>query len=268
MTRLAQYPGPLPYILGGILKHGAQIGYSGPLQHILSKNLSSASLAPHIIDRQVTADLQHGRISLHTGSAPFISSPLGLVPKGNGGWRRIHHLSFPTQLSVNDHIPAAFGAITYVKFDDILNTIRRTGRGSIIVKRDIESAFRNVPVALSNRWLLGLKWGLHYTENCLPFGLRTAPFLFNLFAEGFHWILQHRFGWLTRHYLDDFIFIFAPTSQPQRLLRSVMDDYSSIASELGIPQNTTKDEQGTTVTALGLEIDTAKMEARLPAKKL
>lgn len=101
-------------------------------------------------------------------------------------------LSYPASHLVSDHIPAAYGAISCVKFDDILTTIRLTGRGAIIIKRDMESAFRNVPVAISDKWLLGLEWGHYYTENCLPFGLRTAPFLFNLFAEGFHWITQHR----------------------------------------------------------------------------
>jgi hypothetical protein len=32
--------------------------------------------------------------------------------------------------------------------------------------------------------------GVYYKENCLPFGLATAPILFNLFAEALHWILE------------------------------------------------------------------------------
>ena len=42
-----------------------------------------------------------------------------------------------------------------------------------------------------------------YIDKCLPFGLRSAPFLFNMVADALHWILQHYFANLF-HYLDDF----------------------------------------------------------------
>ena len=55
------------------------------------------------------------------------------------------------------------------------------------MKRDLKDAFRMVPVAVQQRWLLGFCWqNQHYTEKRLLFGLRSAPFLVNLFAEGFH----------------------------------------------------------------------------------
>jgi hypothetical protein len=69
------------------------------------------------------------------------------VPKGDGGWRRIHHLSFPDDTSVNAFIPHEFGAIVYVTFDEIISNVIAAGRYSIIIKRDIKEAFRNIPVA-------------------------------------------------------------------------------------------------------------------------
>jgi hypothetical protein len=48
-------------------------------------------------------------------------------------------------------------------------------------------------VAVSDQRLIGFKWEkIVYTECCLPLGLSTAPFLFNLFAEALHWVLEHR----------------------------------------------------------------------------
>jgi hypothetical protein len=44
----------------------------------------------------------------------------------------------------------------------------------------------------------------------LPFGLRTAPRIFNLFAEALHWIFATLYGWNLTHYLDDFLFVFPP----------------------------------------------------------
>jgi hypothetical protein len=77
-----------------------------------------------------------------------------------------------------------------------------------------------VPVATHEQWLLGFEWlSTPYAERCLPFGLSTAPFLFNLFAEGLHWILEACLeladGWLMHHYIDDFIVI------SRHLLRAV-----------------------------------------------
>ena len=83
------------------------------------------------------------------------------------------------------------------------------GRNCIILKRDIKDAFRNIPIAPQHQWLLGFQWeDQYYVERCLPFGLATAPFIFNLFAEGLHWILQSWLHWeLLDHYLDDFMLI-------------------------------------------------------------
>jgi hypothetical protein len=192
------------------------------------------------------------------------------VPKQNGTLRRIQHLSYPAGRSVNDFIPSDYGTITYTRLDEILRQIIVAGRGALLFKRDIQHAFRNIPVAMHQRWLLGLKWGICYTENCLPFGLRTAPALFNLFAEGLHWIAQHELGWTLSHFLDDFIAILPPPRLHlvPHVLRVATDNWIAITDSLGIPRASAKDEQGTTVTALGIEIDTLAMEARLPQSKL
>jgi len=51
----------------------------------------------------------------------------------------------------------------------------------------LKDAFRNIPVSPFDYWLLLFEWlGKFYVDVALPFGLSTAPFLFNLFAEGLH----------------------------------------------------------------------------------
>jgi hypothetical protein len=57
-------------------------------------------------------------------------------------------------------------------------------KGAILMKRDLSDAFRHIPFAESDYWLLGLCWNAIFYIDCfLPFGLRTAPFLFNLLPE-------------------------------------------------------------------------------------
>ena len=50
------------------------------------------------------------------------------------------------------------------------------GRGTLMAKFDIESAYRIVPVHLDDRFLLGMQWRDHFfIDLALPFGLpRTS----------------------------------------------------------------------------------------------
>ena len=53
----------------------------------------------------------------------------------------------------------------------------------MLAKMDIEGAYRIIPVHPEDRGLLGVKWkrALFFDE-CLPFGLRSAPQIF--FSSG------------------------------------------------------------------------------------
>jgi hypothetical protein len=267
---LRGYPGNLPSIIHNILTFGARIGYTGSQKLMLSKNLTSADEDPATITTQLRKDLDLQRVSTHSGASPFYSSPLGLVPKADGGWRRIHHLSYPYGDSVNDWIPEPYGNMAYTTIEDVFELVRRAGPGALLVKKDLKDGFRVIPVALGERWLLGFLWeGHHYHENCLPFGLRTAPFLFNLLAEALHWILQSLLHWEgLAHYLDDFILVLPLPDDASYTLRRINDDYNALTNVLGLLRNDSKDAAGTAIEALGIEIDSVTMSARLSSRKL
>jgi hypothetical protein len=264
------YPGGrLPQLLYNIITYGAQLGYTGSPKHVLSDNLASAREDPDTITTQLYDDLRLGRVSPHNGGAPFFSSPLGLTPKHNGNWRRIHHLSHPEGSSVNDWIPSEYGTLQYTTIELVFDLLRTAGRGALLIKKDLKDAFRMIPVAPHERWLLGFQWqGQYYHENCLPFGLRTAPFIFNLFAEGLHWILQSHLHWQhLAHYLDDFVHML-PAPHKLTALAQINDGYNAITDYLGLLRNDTKDESGYVIEILGIEIDSLAMAARLSLKKL
>jgi hypothetical protein len=116
-------------------------------------------------------DLECGRVSLCENATSIVTSPLSLVPKHDGGHRRIHDLSFSPGTSINDGILKVFGTIEYTTSDDIAARVRQ---GNLIVRRDIKDAFRIVPIVLHDR-RLGFEWqGVYYTENCLPFWLADS----------------------------------------------------------------------------------------------
>ena len=45
-----------------------------------------------------------------------------------------------------------------------------------------------------------------YVDTCLPFWLRSAPYLFNRLSKAIHWILMNNYGVQhLLHYLNDFL---------------------------------------------------------------
>ena len=119
-----------------ILRKGAKIGYRGPILTHNCKNHHSALDAPEILSSDLQKQLYHDRLVQidPATKAPFVCSPLGLVPKHDGGWRRIHDLSFPAGNSVNDGIPQEWGSLEYTIFDDAVDALLRQGPGVILVK--------------------------------------------------------------------------------------------------------------------------------------
>jgi Reverse transcriptase (RNA-dependent DNA polymerase) len=269
---LEDYPGDLKTIIVGILRFGALLGYKGPERHILSTNHTSVDLDPAVMREKLDADILYGRIEQVEPDFPFISSPLGFVPKPDNTLRRIHDLSHPKRkgTSTNAGIPDNASAIKFIRIKDVVDMVLEAGKGCTLLKKDIKDAFRIIPVAVANRWLLGFSWeGTYYREKCLPFGLATAPVIFNFFAEAFHWILQSFLQCqYILHYLDDFIFALPRSQATHQAIQQFHDEYRVFTDALGIPRNDKKDAQGTCVTILGIEIDTVALTARLPREKM
>ena len=150
-----------------------------------------------IVTPEIQAELTKQRLRLYTSynQLPrfFTASSLGLTDKSDCTKRHIHHHSYPENSthSVNGGIPERYGTIIYSTVSDAITAIPSFGCQCQLVKRDFESAFRHIPVCLINSPLLGLHWqNMYYKEQFLPVGLHMGPYLFNLFAEIFHWIVE------------------------------------------------------------------------------
>lgn len=122
----------------------------------------------------------------------------------------ILHLSAPYGESVNDGIDKEQFPVHYATVDDTVDLISRFGTGTVLAKIDLKAAFRMVPIHPDDWDLLGMQWqGSFYLDTCLPFGLRSAPFLFNQLAEALHWILNNNYWVDAVHYLDDLLIMEA-----------------------------------------------------------
>ena len=104
---------------------------------------------------------------------------------------------------------------------------------------------------------------------CLPFGLRSAPKLFNAVADALEWMIVNEGGAQVEfviHYLDDFLFGGRPGSE---VCGRVLDLALHLCQVVGFPVMQEKVlGPATVIDFLGFIIDTVSMEIRLPAEKL
>ncbi|GLB45363.1 putative transposition, RNA-mediated [Lyophyllum shimeji] len=170
---------------------------------------------------------------------------------------------------MNDGIPDAEASISYDFFSSAAEDLVASGRGSLLGKLDLRDAFKHIPVRRADWHLLGYTWreALWY-DIVLVFGLRSAPYIFNLFAEALHWIIRRHIPGALRHYLDDFLPIFPP-SVPHATAQAALKWIQALGSQLGLSFQDAKTlGPATQIEFLGLELDSAAMEARLPPEKL
>ena len=192
---------------------------------------------------------------------------MGGIPKHDGGWRIIYHLSAPPGLSINDFIDSDSYSLSYCSVDDAYTIINELGTGALLSKIDLKNAFRLIPVQQSDWNLLGIHWrDKYYIDTCLPFGLRSAPFLFNQLADPIHWTLHQQYGVRhLLHYLDDFFTAGPPNSNECHQNLSHM---LSLCNRIGAPIKTEKVEGPTTrLTFLGIVLDTITMEASISSER-
>ncbi len=139
--------------------------------------------------------------------------------------------------------------------------------GAALAKFDVSGAFRTVPVHPDDRRLLGMRWkGKTYVDKVLPFGLRSAPKLYNSIADGLLWILVNVDDVDGIHYLDDFL-LFGPPDPAQ--CGASLHRALTRCELLGVPVAPTKTEgPSTALTFLGIHMDTVSMTLSLPGEKL
>ena len=180
----------------------------------------------------------------------------------------ILHLSAPAGRNINDFIDRDQYSLQYTSVDDAVQRLLKLGPGALMAKVDLKSAFRMVLVHPADWELLRMyRRGMFYVDTCLPFGLHSAPFLFNEVATALEWILQHNYAIPHLiHYLDDY-FIASPPGDPT--CAGHLQDFLGVAAQLGVQVAMVKVEGPTTVlTFLGLQLDSSQQEIRLPPDKL
>jgi hypothetical protein len=115
--------------------------------------------------------------------------------------------------------------------------------------------------------LLGFKWrGKWYYERALPFGLKSACRLWELYATALQHFIERMLGIRhVLHYIDDFLFVVKELRTAHEHLRKAL----GLCTRLGLPMAADKTEgPSTCLTFLGIQIDTVAMNASLSADRL
>ena len=192
-------------------------------------------------------------------------SPMGLVSKNHSDkWCLIVDLSSPHDQSVN---AADLCSLCYASVDNAVEIIMSLGRSSLLAKFDLSNAYRILPVHPDDQPLLGVTWqGNVYMDRSLPFGLRSAPKIFNAVADFLAWILFCNGIQFVLHYLDDFLVIAPPGSALAAGMRSWVE---AIFDYVGAPIAHHKTEGPSTVlTFLEIQVDINLSQLSLPFEKV
>ena len=217
------------------------------------------------MDKILDRELAEGMVSC-VDRKPHCIHALGAVPKATGGIRPITDCSRPPGKSVNSHCDSLLNEFSFKSVDDVVEFMNGSDFMTVI---DIKAAYRSVPILESHRKYQGFSWEYMgakrwFEDNCLCFGLKLGPMYFNYLSMFIFDVLTER-GLKVVNYLDDFIAV----SDSLELNVKARDEVVGLLRYLGFHVAFDKlTYPSTCVTYLGIEIDSEKMELRLPKEKL
>ena len=133
----------------------------------------------------------------------------------------------------------------------MIQLITQIDKSAMLTKRDLKAAFHHISVHSYNYWLLVFEWNEQYFMNMfLFFELRTAPRIFNLFAETLHWVFEMLYKWNVTHYLDDFLFIFLSHTD----ISSIFAQFDNVFTEFELTKAIKKDSNDCVIVHLELNL--------------
>ena len=112
---------------------------------------------------------------------------------------------------MNVGILSSLCTVDYSSVDRALQFLTRLGRDTLLLKIDLKSAYRIVPLHPQDQYLFGVTWdNWVYVDQALPFGLHSAPVIFTAVADAIGWALLEVGLHFHIHYLDEFLFFILP----------------------------------------------------------
>ena len=257
------------------LKYGHELHYTGPSVTRWCTNLKSVTENPQLAREKIMKEVELGRIAgpfntiEESGLESVIVSPIGLVPKSTGGFRVIHHLSYPRGEGINAFISDEFSRVSYARFDDALRILASYGPHSKMAKVDVKSAYRLLPMRTEDFKYLGFHIeGKLFIEKMAPMGARGSARQWEAFGHIWEWLIkqQKHFKGATIRYLDDLMVITPPEDNNSHRALEIVEN---LCEDIGLPLATEKTVPPTTqITFLGITIDSSSQTISVPEGKV
>ena len=124
-------------------------------------------------------------------------------------------------------------------------------------------AFCHIKVDPADYDLLGLEWGGHYVETCVPFETRHGSQIFQRLSDGVRFAMRQK-GYVIVDYIDDYVGVgvLSIANASYLALIDLMNDLGLTISQKKLVSPSTK------VTCLGVLIDTVNGTISIPPEKL
>jgi len=227
-----------------------------PCQHKIPKEIPFEKEHWQIVDLEIKNLLSKKAIknSVHENKE-FIST-IFIVPKPNGKFRPVINLKYLNAFVHYDH----FKQETFKVVLDILQ------KNDFLTSIDLQDAYFSVPIHKDFQKFLKFQWNNElYQFVCLPFGLKSAPFVFTK-------ILKPVFAWLRHrnircsYYIDDSIIM----NQNRLVCKEDTKVTQNTLEELGFLVNLNKSvmEPVQRLIFFGFIIDTVEFKIFLTEEKI
>ena len=203
-------------------------------------------------------------------------APVFVVPKPNGTWRPIVHLSYKRWgklYSINDLLYDYVKTVQYIKFREVVHLVNNAGPGAFIFLIDAQDAYYRVPIQPSDWKYMGIKWAQKlWVFRSLQMGCSSSPKIYTEFADAVEYICVNKNKKLSflngtqqlRHYMDDFFGVLPNYKEANELFNLVINTFE----ELGIPTRPPKCHAPYTRRAiLGWMYDTIKRVVGMKEEK-
>ncbi len=254
---------------------GFKLAYEGLRSQRDSQNLKSINNLKDKALEKINKEVNLGRIAGPFDSRPLrnlIISPIGLVPKSEPGkYRLIQHLSFPDGSSINDGINREMCKVQYTSFDVAVRLVVSAGKGALMAKADIESAFRLLPVHPDDFQLLGIQVdGKYFVDKALPMGASCSPAHFERFSTFIEWVTMQESGCSRMcHYMDDVFFVGEKDDSGPHSCGALLQTFRTVCNKFGVPLAEEKTVGPVScLTFLGLQLDSESQTVSIPQSKI
>lgn len=194
----------------------------------------------------------------YTKEQPYIINPMNVVMSGTK--KRL--VMDATASGLNEHILAP-----KFKLPDVESIVSTLHVEDLMVKLDLASGFLQLPINESEQTYLGFQSptdGRFGVIQRLPFGLRSAPFLFASFTFALQQAALKILNVRTQVYIDDWLL----SNRNEDAITNDLNLFTELLDFLGVAIQHEKTEgPGRAITYLGMKFDTGKHCLALPEKK-